>query len=355
MVQGLPLFKLARCLAAVLIVAAFTAPAASQSQTFGMSDDEWVLEREPEPGSDDAVMADARRALANDNPGLARRILNDWIRENDRSGKEQLPLALRLRGDARVALNDEYNALYDYEAVIRRFPQSEEFVIAIERELEIAIRYAFGLRRKFLGLRIDDASDLAVEILIRVQERLPGSVLAERAAIELADFYYRRREMKEAAEAYELYLLNFPNGPNRMRAKERRIYASIARFRGPEHDASGLVDASLQIESFAAEFPAEAERQGLNSALMSRLEESAAAHMLDSAQWYLRTRDDPSARLTLRRLVRRHPQTVAASRGMDILEARGWLEDGAPGITTPDDGPGEADATGAERDAGGGS
>ena len=313
----------------------WSADAHAQTRAYSLGDDEWTLDREPEPGSDDEVIARARRALASGDPREARRILDPWITANDRSGKVQVPTALRLRGDARVALNDEYNALYDYEAVIRRFPQSEEFVIAIERELEIALRYAFGLRRKFFGLRLERADDLAIEILIRVQERLPGSVLAERAAIELADYYYRNREMREASEAYDLYLLNFPNGPNRMRAMERRIYASIARFRGPRHDASGLIDASLKIESFAAEYPAEAERQGLNNALIARLDESAAAHMLDTANWYLRTNDDPSAALTLRRLIRRHPQTVAASRALDILEARGWLEEGLEELVAP--------------------
>lgn len=332
--------------AALFAATLFVAPCAAQSESYTLNDDgSWTLQSAPDPASDAGVMAEARRLLAQNRAREAKRVLDEWIGANERSGKEHVPEAFRLRGDALVAMRDEYKALYDYETVIKRFPQSEEFVIAVERELDIGVRYAHGMKKKFLGMRIEDAGDLAAEILIRVQERMPGSALAERAAIELGDYYFRRREMRDAADAYDLYLINFPNGPNRMRAMERRIYASIARFRGPRHDASGLIDAQIQIESFALQYPTQAEREGLNSALISRLDESAAAHMLDTAEWYLRTKDDPSAALVLRRLVRKHPQTVAASRAMDILESRGWVETARPAAPAPNEAP---EARGAE-------
>ena len=58
--------------------------------------------------------------------------------------------------------------------------------------------------------------------------------------------------------------------------------------------------------------------------LFRSLDESAAAQMLTSARWHLRRSDEPSARLVLRRLVRKHPQTVASREAMELMKERGW-------------------------------
>jgi len=279
----------------------------------------------PAPGTPAGRIAEARRQLAEDRPEQAQRILSEFIDEFDRPGNEYLPEAYLLRGDARLAMDREFSALYDYEAVLTRFRQSDQFPVAVSRELEIALRYAAGLRIRTLGFRIADSSDVAVELLIRVQERMPKSDLAERASISLADFYYERREMKLASTSYDLYLQNFPNGPNRIKAMKRRIQTDIARFKGPRYDASGLLDARVRLNDFIARFPGEASESGLNEALLVRVDESIAAQELDTAEWYLRTGDEASARFALTRLRRDHPQSIAAQRAETIMTERGWI------------------------------
>src|SRR5690606_32200410 len=117
-----------------------------------------------------------------------------WLEEHEQSDSPLLAQAFLLRGDAVLASGNEYRALYDYERVIIDFPGSPEYARAVERELEIGIRYLHGLRRKLWGIRFAGATDVGEELLVRVQERMPGSALAERAGIELADFYYRTRD-----------------------------------------------------------------------------------------------------------------------------------------------------------------
>jgi hypothetical protein len=65
------------------------------------------------------------------------------------------------------------------------------------------------------------------------------------------------------------------------------------------------------IEEYAATDPIGAQRAGLSDAMIARLDESAAAQILEKAKWYM-TRGDPvGARSSLRRLIAKHPQTVA--------------------------------------------
>jgi outer membrane protein assembly factor BamD (BamD/ComL family) len=283
----------------------------------------WVQTASPEAGTDAAALGEARRLIVEGNTSEAISILDAWLTEHGRATSPYVPEALLLRGDARVAADDEYSALVDYEAVTM-YPESPYFVTALEREYEIALRYLNGLRRKFLGLRIEDATPTGEELLVRVQERLPGSRLAEQAAVELADFYYRRRDMPMASEMYEIFTRNFPQSAYRRWAMQRRIYASLARYKGPRHDTTGLNDARLLIQDFRDEYPQDAESAGINEALLTRVDESLGEKMLETARWYLTVNDEPSARLTLRRLLRDHPRSAAAVEALRIMEDRGW-------------------------------
>jgi outer membrane protein assembly factor BamD (BamD/ComL family) len=217
-----------------------------------------------------------------------------------------------------LAEGDEYEALYDYEYVARTFPSSDVFVTALERELKIATRYAAGYNRKFLGMRILGAEDEAEELFIRVQERLPGSRLAEEAGMQLADFYFERRKMSLAAEAYALFIENYPRSERINKAKRRLIYANLASFKGPEFDAAGLYEARAHLQQMRRTQPVEAQRMGAEALLM-RIDESDADKMLATARWYLRFNDPIAAELTIRRLVQKYPRSVATADAMRLV------------------------------------
>ena len=305
---------------------AMCASAWAQSKEFTLDDSgQWVKGRTPAPGSDEAVMANAAALLAGDDPSAAQSVLEEWIRVNDHSESRWRPRAHLLLGDALLAQGDEFAALFEYERqVVQRFPKSEEFVRAIERELRIGIQYAHGLKRKFLGVRVIKTGDIAEETLIRVQERLPGSEVAEQAAIELADFYYRRNDLELASITYDLYTVNYPNGPNLRKAMERLIRVNVAKYKGPEYDGSSLIDAIEETKHFLHRYPADAEKNAFDDRLVRRLQDALADQTLAGARWYIRRGDQTSARFMLRRLVRRRPNSPAAQDALTLLARHGW-------------------------------
>ena len=284
----------------------------------------WVPLRSDPLTPDQQRIVQARELLAENKPAAAKRILDAFIEEYQHTSNPLLASAYLYRGDALALDGDEYDALYDYEVVAKDFVATEEFPKAVERELQIGIRYVHGLKRKLWGLRWVDATDIGEELLIRVQERMPNSRLAERAAVELADYYYRVRDLPMASDAYEVLITNFPDSQHVPWARQRRIYANIGRFKGPNYDATGLRDAKVLIEEYEEVDPAAARRAGLSDALLARLDESMAAQMLEKARWYIRRGDAVSARFVLHRLVARHPQTVSAATGVRIIQENGW-------------------------------
>lgn len=286
---------------------------------------QWEAVSTPEQGTDAAVIAEARNHLAESRPDKAKTLLDKWIAAHENEDNKYLPEAYLLRGDATTAAGNEYKALYDYERVINHFAATEQFVTALERELDIGVRYVNGLKYRWLGVRIWDASDIGEELLIRVQERLPNSRLAERAGIELADYYYRTHDLELAGEAYELFLVNYPNSAYKQKAMKRRVYSAIGQYKGPMYNSASLIDAQALIKRFSTLYPSEAQEVGINDALVARLDESAAAELLESARWYMSEGDAVSARYTLSRLVQKYPSTAAGTLGLQILTDRGWL------------------------------
>lgn len=285
--------------------------AQAQSQEFELGpDDQWKNTSSEEMTLRKNQLLSARRAILEGNPQRGKDLAGAFV---DRYPNSPLRAeAYLIRGDALLAMGDEYEALFEYEEIARNYPNSAAFVTALEREFEIAKQYANGRYRKLLTLfRILPATDEAQELLIRIQERLPGSRLAEQAGMTLADYYFRVRDLRMAAEAYDLFLENYPRSKDVNKARLRLIYSYLADYRGPRYDSSGLQEARLRLEDLRANEPGLAQRIGAES-LLVRIYESDASKLLATAQYYLSVSDPISAEYTLRALVKRYPNSIAS-------------------------------------------
>jgi tetratricopeptide (TPR) repeat protein len=313
-------------LLALLPALAANAGARGQATEFTLDDEGgWTQTATPEPGTDEHAMWEARRLLAEGRPGQAVDRLSDWLDDHARTRNPYLAEAYFLRAEARLADDREYKALMDYETVIRDFSATPYYARAVRREYEIGMAYLGGLRRRFLGIRLENSRPLGEDLIIRVQERLPGSELAERAALDLAQHYYDRRELKLAAEMYSIFRANYPDSEHSRFALLREIECNVARFKGPRYDGSGLIDAKLLLEQYRETYPGESARTGVMDGLEAWVDESAAQQALDTARWYIKTDDVPSGRFLLARLVNRFPGSDAAAEAVELMRARGWL------------------------------
>lgn len=306
-------------LAAIALFCSFAPRAAAQSGgEFKLSDeDTWkqtgVI---PEPETPEGQLLEMRRALASGDSARAERMATQWIDRNERH--PSIADAYLVRADAKLANDDEYEALFDYEYIARMYPGTEVFVTALERELDIARLYAGGRNRKLWGLRIVGAEDEAEELFIRIQERMPGGRIAERAGMELADFYFDRRRMTLAVDAYALFIENYPRSEQLPKARRRLIYAYLASFKGPQYDAAGLYEARSRLRALRLMQPMEAEQIGADGLLM-RIDESDAMKMLETARWYVRLNNPIAAELTIRRLVKKYERSVATAEALRLV------------------------------------
>jgi|TARA_B100000959_G_scaffold278644_2_gene337358 outer membrane protein assembly factor BamD (BamD/ComL family) len=301
---------------ASLICLIFTSLSYGQEHYILDQNDDWELRNAPEEGSPEAQLAQARKQLAEGNAAEAQRLATIWLDRNKRN-----PLAAEaylVRGDALFNQKEYYESLFDYELIARSFYESEAFQIALQREFKIAQMFANGTLRKKWGIRFLDATDEAEELFFLIQERSDASILAESAGIELADLYFRRSQMKLAAEAYQLFIENYPMSTQVGKAKQRLVYARLATYRGPAFDDKGLIDARDELIQLETLNPRHAKK--INSAaIIVRIDESVAQKMLRTAQWYMVVNNPISAEYTVRRLVEDHLHTQAAIEALEHL------------------------------------
>ena len=329
------------CLAAALAMQAMADPAWGQ-QRYSLEKGRWEKQTEYDPATPEGGLQAVRVALASDRAEEAFELARLWIEQNP--DHPMMPEAILLRGDSLVGQSEYFKSLFDYENVIRQFPDSPQFAVALQREYQVAKLFTSGVKRRFLGMRILSAAGEAEEIFIRIQERSPGSDLGEMASLALGDFYYDRAQMSSAAEAYDLFLLNYPDSIYTERAMVQLIYASLATFKSPLFDPTGLIEAAQRIKMLRQQFPTAADRIG-SDALLVRIEQSLALKMLYTAQWYERRHERVSAEYTYQRVIKDYPTTAAARSSILRL-----TELGAPAVTVsqpagavgPDRGFGEA-------------
>lgn len=287
------------------------------------TDDRWIKASDDDTSSEAGQLRQAQLALARGEAPRALNLVSGWLERYPASRLR--PVGLLIKGDSLLALGDEYKALYEYEEIARKYAASEVFVTALEREFDIASAYANGLRRKFMGtFRWLSGDEEAQELLIRIQERLPGSELAERAGMELADFYFRKRDLQMAADAYDLFVRNYPKSRQVEKAKLRHIYSLCASYKGPLYDARGLFEASERLRDLQVTDPITAQRVGAD-ALLVRIYESEAMKLLVEAEWYAYIDDPISAERCIRSILRKYPKSIAALnalRAMPTLYAR---------------------------------
>ena len=310
--------KLLGCYTCLVLILFVVSQAAWGQDRFELEGGQWAVQPTFASDSPEGRLQEVRRKLAQEQVEEAQELVQKWI--DQFPNHPLLVEAFLLHGDALVVQQRYYEALFDYERIARSYAASEQFHEALEREYEIARLFIAGMKRRLWGMRVFPAEAEGVELLVRIQERAPGSSMGHRASLALADYYYDQSEMDLAAEAYDLFMENYPDSDHREWTMLRLIQASLARFKGPEFDPTGLIDAAQRLKAYRHEYPAGAERIGAE-ALLVRIDESLALKELVTAQWYEHRSEYISAVYLNQRLIQDHPQSDAAR------EAAVWLAD----------------------------
>jgi outer membrane assembly lipoprotein YfiO len=240
-----------------------------------------------------------------------------WVLANKTHPQRDRGLFLVAR--ALYQYGNRVRSYYYLDELMDEHPDGQYFYLALELQYRIADEYLDGYKRRFVGIPMFRATDEAVEMLYRIQNRSPGSQLAEKSLLRTANFYYNNKDYDFAADTYAAYLRTYPRSPQVARVRLRQAFAMYAQFRGPRFDATPLIDAREQLRACVAQSPKLAEEENIPS-LLDQLDRNLARKLFVTGDFYRRTRQPEGAAYTFRYLAKAYPQTPEAARAERELE-----------------------------------
>jgi outer membrane assembly lipoprotein YfiO len=294
-----------------------TSAAIAAPRTWEFHDGRWEVVREPTtPPTSDPELDRIQQMLDQGRNSTARKTAIQWLKSNKESPLRDK--ALYLVAEALYQSGDRIRSFYYLDELMDEYPSSPLFYRALQKQYDIADAYLEGYKIRFLGIPMFDASGEAVEMLYRIQQRAPGSPLAEQALRRTADWYYSQSDFDLAADAYAAYVRQYPRSPDLPRIRLREAFASLAQFRGVRFDATPLIDARAQLVRLAAEYPQLAKEENL-LAVIQRIDNTFAAKILVTADFYKRTGELKAAVYNYRFLIETFPDDPAAKQAKKRL------------------------------------
>jgi outer membrane protein assembly factor BamD (BamD/ComL family) len=263
----------------------------------------------------DPQLDEIQRIISQGRYAEAKKRLINWLKFN--RGSPVRDRGLYLMSVAQSGLGDQIKAFYYLDELLDQYPESPLFYTALNRQYDIADKYLNGAKRRVLFFNIG-AQDEAVEMLFRIQQRSPGSELAEKALLRTADYYYADSQFDLAADAYGAYLRSFSRSPLTSRVKLRQAYSNLAQFRGLKFDPTPVIDARTQLLNLSAEFPEVAQEENIQS-LLDRIDATFAKKLYVTADFYRRTKQPRAAAYVYTYLTKAYPDSPEAARARGML------------------------------------
>jgi outer membrane assembly lipoprotein YfiO len=233
-----------------------------------------------------------------------------WLKDNPSAPDRDR--GIYLLAEAYFEVGDRVWCFYEADELLEKHPESRLFFPALELQYRVADAFLNGYKKKLLGLPIVGMEDEAIEMLYRIQERSPGSPIAERAMLRTADYYYHSAQFDLAADAYGAYVRSFPRSPDVPRVRLQQAFANLAQFRGPKYDATPLIDARAMFRDIIQRYPDLAREENL-SEFITRIDNTLAIKMYWTADYYTRVGQPRAAVFVYRSLINTYPSAPEAA------------------------------------------
>ncbi len=277
---------------------------------------QWIEAAAPAEGSPAGELALIRRHQADgrrrETVRAGKKFLDKY--PDDARGEE----AMLLAGEAELDAHRYWQAYEWYKRLADEHPNGKFYERALDRQFKVAEAFLAGKKRIVLGfLRISAYGD-GQEILFSIAAHSPGSALAERALMRVAEFYFNRRDYVEAIETYDEYLEMFPKSHRSSLAMLRGAQASLADYRGPAHEDTPLIEARQRFLMFAEQFPDDAAKIGVDR-ILDQITSERARKAFEGAAFYERIDRPAPAKICYQYVVADYGDTEWAAQARERI------------------------------------
>ena len=228
-----------------------------------------------------------------------------------------------LRGDIRLAQNKHLSAAREFQQVIASYPSTDLFDTVIKKQYEIGdALYEQGLARENRWWPIYRSRPLkrAAEVYGMVVQNQPFTAEAAEAQYKIGLCQFARDNYLEATYEYRRVVEDYPGSEWVDEASHGLAMCYYKMSLPPAYDQSPSELAIRSVDDFKARFPEDARSEELTP-VRTEMWEGIAAQRLQTARFYEKRREFPSAKLYYELVATQYPGTAAAG------DAQKWLDD----------------------------
>ena len=288
---------------------------------------EWLLEPEgereigsAEVGPEREKLDEAQQVLIEGRAGKATKLLNKWLKKYPDSAHRGE--ALYYAGQSLERQGKLYKAFERYEELLNEFPNSRFFQPGLEAEFGIAEKYLTGTKRRVLGIFKVSAADVAIDIIEKLQERRPGSALAEKGWMLLGDYYLREKKYAEAGESYDFLITKYPSSVYVRQGRLRAAQAYRSMFEGVSKDPVPLIEARERLLEYRQLYRGDQNSSEIE-AMLAEIDNLQAERDYETGKFYQRTGKKRAGRFYYEQVIDRWPGSKWASKAQNKLAKLG--------------------------------
>ena len=247
----------------------------------------WVAAAKPVEGTPQGELALIRMHLDKENPKAALKATEKFLVNYPRDSRQEE--VMMLAGQAEMDRGHYDSACDKFNLQMDQNRNGAFYDRAVQRQYEIADAFLKGRKRRAAWIFRVSGADRGIEILNSIADRVPGTVIAEKALLRVADYHYDTKQVVPAVEAYDHYMKTFPKAPRKRMAHAmlRAARARYAQYRGEEFDDTPLTDAQQRFMDYSDRYAEDANKANIPMVL-SQIRNALIQRYFSAAKFYTR-------------------------------------------------------------------
>jgi outer membrane protein assembly factor BamD (BamD/ComL family) len=311
---------------AALLLAVCAAPATAQeagrpsapSDKMVWDGEKWAPAVAPEPGTAMGDLAVIRNHVeAGRVKGVVKQVERFLVKHPESPGCEE---AMNLAGQALIKQGHYWDAYDWYTRQTSTYPNGAFYQRALHRQYTIADAFLNGRKRRLWKIFRISAKDDALDMLQRIAAASPGTEIAERSLLRVADHYFDDGMYQEAIDVYEQFIRENPASTRRAYAMLQVPKSYLLSYKGVEWEVEPLLNAKKRFEVFAAAYPRAAQRENIGE-ILEEIRHVRAHKLYHIAWFYERTKHPEAAVFYYRQLVETEDE-----RGTKLFADTQWAD-----------------------------
>jgi outer membrane protein assembly factor BamD len=220
------------------------------------------------------------------------------------------PEAQYYTGRSYEELGKYFFAFQNYQKTIDKYPYTDRMEEIIKREYNIANLFQTKETSKLMELELSVSLDRAVIIYHKIVENSPFGAYADKSLYKAAECYRRMFKFKEAIEAYERIINDYPESKLVAEAKYQLAYTRYEASLDPEYDQEITEEALEEFKQISRTtavptIAKEAEK------VLDELRHRKADSELKVAEFYEKNKKYKSALIYYNEITKKFPGTPA--------------------------------------------